>query len=126
MIDQTREEFAADFLGKFSKEDAKNRMTALAGMLRHPGWTLFAEALQDQVDIRTPLLMEPTKTMDDLPLQEYRKGAAWAFSFMKQLPQVVIDFEESNIHFAVLGESGMEEPIETLDAILREETEQGL
>lgn len=78
------------------KADAvdKERGDLLRMLLKHPGWLVYQELLEAQMQARADEILSPSGSIDGMIAQEYKKGALSGLVIARDLPSVTIAVAE--------------------------------
>ena len=68
----------------------KERADAFQSLMTTPGWAFLVEMLNLRVQMFSELLLQPLESMDRAGVQEFLKGAMWAFVLARDIPSVTI------------------------------------
>jgi len=75
---------------RVADQQDRQRCDAFASMVKSEGWRLFVELIDHRVQMFSDQLLQPLASMDQVPAQEFAKGAMFAFVLMRDLPSVTI------------------------------------
>lgn len=89
MIDLERFEELIKQSRKAERVD-RERAELFALMLRHPAWPEYVKLLDTRLQMFSDELLRPLQSMDQAGLQEFAKGAMFAFVLMRDLPSNII------------------------------------
>lgn len=68
----------------------RERAEAFQVMVASKGWVMFTQIINQQLATFGAQLLQPLESLDRAGLQEYMKGAMWAFALLRDLPTTTI------------------------------------
>lgn len=86
---------------KAANQKDEERRDAFRQLVKHPGWTMYVELLNNMIADKGAQLLEPANGVDRAVALEYVKGSMYGLLFAKDLPEVTIAHID-----AALGHSG--------------------
>jgi len=89
MLDKERFEHLLQASRSALKAD-KDRAEAFGAMMKTKGWEFYVELLQLRIQMFGEQLLQPLESMDRAGVQEFLKGAMWAFVLARDIPSVTI------------------------------------
>ena len=75
---------------KFDKLD-RDRAEVFASLLKHPGWMIYEDMLQGQIQQFGDLVLEPVAGLDGVFTQEFIKGTLKGLILARDMPSVIVE-----------------------------------